>query len=595
MSRDAANFSQGPAKFIEIVAQLERESSPVRRISLDEAEAFIGDDPGAAFEPPVLDLLARLEEKDQPAFERLRKRISKTSRIAEVDKALRKFKGYEELAEGDAAHEILLRLASNNAEFFSNVDGQPFARLLNMEKPEIWHLSSKMFRRWLSHLYYRDTGGAPSKEAVTSASNVLEAMALFDGDEYEVHLRTASVQGRIYIDLVKSDWSIVEVHEKGWQVLHSDDIRFRRTTGMLGLPHPENGGDIEELRSLLNLADDNSFKLLVFWLLSALRGTGPYPVLVLNGEQGSAKSTFSKIVRLLTDPSSADLRTLPREEREFFISAMNSHVMAFDNVSQISDMKSDTICRIATGAGASFRQLYTDQDEVMFQVSRPIILNGIGNIVDRADLADRCVFINLKPISIDERKSQSEIMEAFDAVRPAIFGALLDGLAHGLRKLPSISPLNLPRMADFAIWSMACETAYWEEGSFGQAYDRNLTDSVEVMLEDDPLFLVLQRVIASDGLIKETATELLAKLIFYAKVGGLSGKLIPDTADQLGKRLTRMAPNLRKLGWLIEKKRLGEKGERVWIIKSVSPVVSDVSEQLTVSLTDGSDTSDAVD
>ena len=60
---------------------------------------------------------------------------------------------------------------------------------------------------------------------------------------------------------------------------------------MLALPIPERGGSIDDLRQLLNVPNENDWVLVVSWLLGALRPERPYPVLVLQGEQGSAKST----------------------------------------------------------------------------------------------------------------------------------------------------------------------------------------------------------------------------------------------------------------------------------------------------------------
>jgi hypothetical protein len=125
---------------------------------------------------------------------------------------------------------------------------------------------------------------------------------------------------------------------------------------------------------------------------------GPYPVIVLSSEQGSAKSTFSAILRALLDPDTAPLRALPREDRDLFIAASNGHVLAFDNVSGLPAWISDTLCRLATGGGFAVRQLYTDRDEVLFDAARPVILNGIEDIVTRPDLADRAVFLTLEPI-----------------------------------------------------------------------------------------------------------------------------------------------------------------------------------------------------
>ena len=196
---------------------------------------------------------------------------------------------------------------------------------------------------------------------------------------------------------------------------------------------------------------DTDFVLVVAWALACLRNRGPYPVIVLSGEQGSAKSTFSAILRALLDPNTAPLRALPREDRDLFIAASNGHVLAFDNVSGLPAWISDTLCRLATGGGFAVRQLYTDQDEVLFDAARPVILNGIEDIVTRPDLADRAVFLTLEPIPEERRRPEQELWAAFEAERPRILGVLLDAVAKGLAELPRTRLDKLPRMADFAL------------------------------------------------------------------------------------------------------------------------------------------------
>jgi hypothetical protein len=173
-------------------------------------------------------------------------------------------------------------------------------------------------------------------------------------------------------------------------------------------------------------------------------------VIVLSGEQGSAKSTFSAILRALLDPNTAPLRALPREDRDLFIAASNGHVLAFDNVSGLPAWISDTLCRLATGGGFAVRQLYSDQDEVLFDAARPVILNGIEDIVTRPDLADRAVFLTLEPIPEERRRPEQELWAAFEAERPRILGVLLDAVAKGLAQLQHTKLDRLPRMADFA-------------------------------------------------------------------------------------------------------------------------------------------------
>jgi hypothetical protein len=279
--------------------------------------------------------------------------------------------------------------------------------------------------------------------------SIIEAVWYDLSPERAVNVRVGGLDGKIYIDLGCPNWRAISIDERGWQEIDDVPVRFRRSAGMLALPAPMRGSEaLKEFRKLINVKSDEDFDLLIAYLLAALRDHGPYPVLVLSGEQGSAKSTLSKMARSLIDPNSAPLRALPREDRDLFIAANNGYVLTFDNVSGLPTWISDTLCRLATGGGFAVRQLYTDQDEVLFDAQRPIILNGIEDIVSRPDLADRALFITLEAIPEDKRKTEDEVMAALSAVQPYVLAALLDAVVHGLRRIDSISLGRLPRMAD---------------------------------------------------------------------------------------------------------------------------------------------------
>jgi hypothetical protein len=208
---------------------------------------------------------------------------------------------------------------------------------------------------------------------------------------------------------------------------------------MLPLPVPLRGGRIDALRKFLNVKNDSEFVLAVSCLLAALRGRGPYPVVALCGEHGAAKSTFSRLLRSLIDPNTAPLRALPRCDRDLAISANNSYVQVFENISSLPDWLSDALARLATGGGLATRELYTNDEEALFDATRPIILNGIEDFVARPDLGDRTVLLTLESIPDERRKLEKEIWSEFERERPLILGALLDAVAHGLRQLPHVS------------------------------------------------------------------------------------------------------------------------------------------------------------
>ena len=248
---------------------------------------------------------------------------------------------------------------------------------------------------------------------------------------------------------------------------------------MQPLPLPVRGGSIESLAPFLNLASENDFVLVVAWLLGALRAGGPYPVLAIAGEQGSAKTVLSKLLRALIDPSVAPVRALPRDERELFIAASNGHVLAFDNLSGLPPWLSDTLCRLTSGGAFSTRRLFTDQDEILFAAARPIILNGIEEVITRPDLADRAILLMLAPIAERQRRPETVLWREFELARPRILGALLDAAAHGLQMLPQVRLQWLPRMADFALWAAACESAFRPAGTFDAAYSNNRREAIE--------------------------------------------------------------------------------------------------------------------
>jgi len=504
-------------------------------------------DPGAPFVPDALERLRALKEDDRAAFEALRAQLRKAGcRVTELDEAIAGESG-DAGGRGPKQADILIELAQS-AELFHSPDGTGFADLDINGHRETWPIRAKGFRRWLARRFFEATQGAPSSEALASALNVIEAKAHFDAPEREVYVRVGGLDGRLYLDLGDESWRAVEIDVTGWRVIDNPPVRFRRAAGMQPLPMPVRGGSVEALRSFLNLKTDTDFVLVVAWILACLRDRGPYPVIALSGEQGSAKSTFSAILRALLDPNTAPLRALPREDRDLFIAASNGHVLAFDNVSGLPAWISDTLCRLATGGGFAVRQLYTDQDEVLFDAARPVILNGIEDIVTRPDLADRAILLMLEPIPEERRRPEQELWAAFEEERPSILGVLLDAVVEGLKRLPKTRLEKLPRMADFALWATACETALWPAGTFRSAYCRNRDEAVEGVIDADPIAAAVRAVMATRTVWTGTASDLLGALAEVEGERVVKSRTWPDSPRALAGRLRRAATFLRKIG-----------------------------------------------
>ena len=282
--------------------------------------------------------------------------------------------------------------------------------------------------------------------------------------------------------------------------------------------------------------------LCVAWLLASLRDTGPYPLLALTGEQGSAKSTAA---RLLPDTATYWSTT---------------------NLSGLQTWLSDMLCRISTGEGYATRALYTDDEEAVIEASRPVILTGIENPAVRGDLEDRSISIRLSRIADTDRRTEAELLAAFDEASPIIFGALLDGLAEGLRQYDNVQLEQLPRMADFCRWAVACEGEYWPPGIFQAAYGNAQAAGTEEVLEASPIGPALRRLLDEDTpCFDGTAAELLDRLNELQQEGR-SPKSWPFNGAEMGKHLTQLAPSLRKLGYVVELRRTSR--GNLWCLES---------------------------
>ncbi|WP_316207952.1 hypothetical protein [Bradyrhizobium sp. SZCCHNR3008] len=310
------------------------------------------------------------------------------------------------------------------------------------------------------------------------------------------------------------------------------------------------------------MRDEGSLKLVVAWLVAALRDRGPYPVLVVNGEQGTGKSVFTRNMRSLIDPSAAPIRAVPKDDRDLVVSAGNSWILAFDNLSSVPVWLADALCRLATGGGFATRMLHTDREESIFEASRPIILNGIPSLTDRADLADRAVCIHLAAIPEEERQPEDELAALFEQKRPLILGALLDAVSAALRNIAGVRLARSPRMADFVKWTTAAAPGLgWDDPEdFLSVYADNRRDVVDATFEADPVAVAVKDFILlvhpREGW-NGTATELLALLNDRVTESVRRSKIWPMSAQALGNRIDRIAPLLRGKGFAIERRHSG--------------------------------------
>jgi hypothetical protein len=447
----------------------------------------------------------------------------------------------------------LIALALLHVKLFHDGD-TAYAILTIKSHHEVWPLQSKSFRDWLFKVYFEQEKKAPNAEAVRAAINTLAGFARFGSNdrpaaEHKVSIRLAESGGKIYLDLADSEWRAVEIDADGWRSIDdpaAHGIYFRRPRGMLPLPAPERGGSIRDLQKFVNVGTDRDFILQVAWLIAAYRPCGPYPILVLNGEQGSAKTGTSRFLRALVDPNLSAARAEPKDVDDLMIAAINGWIVLFDNLSHLPPWLSDALCRLSTGGGLSKRELYSDMDEVLLDAMRPAIINGIEELATRGDLLDRAIVHTLPTIPDDKRRPEDDLNSEFEKMRPGLLGALLTAVSCALQNVGSIKLASYPRMADFAKWVVAAEPALpWASGEFLSGYQANRDSANVVSLEASPIYGPL---VAIDLPFEGTVSELLRQLQAKLPDPNKTPKGWPANARVLSNALRRIAPNLRRDG-----------------------------------------------
>src|SRR5262249_32256544 len=168
----------------------------------------------------------------------------------------------------------------------------------------------------------------------------------------------------------------------------------------------------------------------------------------------------------------------------------------------------------------------------------------------------------LAPIAERQRRPEHALWQEFELARPHILGALLDAAAHGLRMLPRVRLKRLPRMADFALWAAACESAFRPAGTLEVAYSNNRRAAIENIIDADPVAALVREIMADRAQWTGTASDLLQV--------GANRSGWPKSPRALAGRLHRAQTFPRTLRIEIAFGREGRLGTRTITITAIS-------------------------
>lgn len=459
---------------------------------------------------------------------------------------------------------ILVDFVCERTELFHDKNANTYTR--DNLTGEIRRLDSRQFKDWLLAYFYDLTNRTLREQSIREALSTLSGLARMKGTCQEVFIRAAQHEDAYYLDLGEIGNSrAIKINYGMWEVVEYPPVCFFRPETMLPLPTPiSTENDLSRLWHFVNIPE-NARLLCITWLIETLRIDTPFPLLELIGEQGSAKSTTQSVLRTLIDPNACNLRGAAKNTEDIFIGAASNWYVSYENISHLTPAMQDVLCILATGGGFAKRKLYSDADESVVVVKRPVILNGISAAVTAQDLIDRTISIEM-PI-ITSRAESTHLWQQFSLVHAELLGALLDTMAKALDRLPSIEipKKNCPRLIEFARLGMAVAEALGKSNEdFLIEFNVSRQESISRTIDASPVASALIEWFekCQNKIQKLPVNELLRMLEKPQNTDAW-----PRSAKGFADALRRAAPALRQLG--IDCYSLGKIGSHVlWVVKA---------------------------
>lgn len=412
-------------------------------------------------------------------------------------------------------------------------NGMYLVRIADKFGKRFVEVGSSDFKIWLAYQMQRKKYLISPYE-LDSIINAVKAKAKYEAESIQTFQRIGMCNGYIYYDLSNDKGEILQISTDNIKVLRKEsNFAFLRTSHMREQVLPNLEADIDciyRLKKYINVTGDN-LKLLLIYVASLFIPDIPHPILVLTGSQGSAKSTLTRIIKRIVDPSGIGVATLPKSKREMSIHLSQEFLGCFDNTSGFSREIADLLCCVCTGAVMYSRQLYTDDELKIFSLKRSVILNGIMWSNPQSDLNDRVININLQRISTDKRRTEEELWNEFAEDLPYILGGIFKVLSTALSIKDSIKPKNLPRLADFGSWGCAiAEAMNIGTDTFLEIFERNRKNIIREATLSNPVACALINYMKNRQGVEEGVEQFYNILTSYAKNRN-NNQAVPEWAN----------------------------------------------------------------
>ena len=467
-----------------------------------------------------------------------------------------------------SVEEVVEQLKKENLLFRDVEDGVGYMAV-DKKGDQVFKVESQECRKWLRNWFvkrYKRYG--INRHNLDEICSYLASVAEIDGEERKLGVRLYKTVDE-YGDLKEVFYdtraqATVKVDANGWLVIATPPIfkHFPHQQRQV-LPEKTDSRNLDILREFVNIEDDSDWLVFLVFAVSLFVPDDPTVLLCMNGDMGAGKSESLRMLIKLVDPSSLlDGMKMTWRVEDLVRYASKNVALFFDNVSKITDNQSDDLCKVCSGGALTARKLYTDDEEMVYHIRRPVLMSGIPRLIHRADLNDRSIILTVKRVPENKRKTQAELDACFQAVKPQILGTIFNVLSDAIGKYGSIQPKEHPRSADW--YKTACAIAASLDGhsqaEFELAFKRVKDGQVEYALEESPVAMAAKFLVDKcGGEWHGTATKLLDFDVTLSKekMTNEENSFIeylqehpawPKNASVLGKELARCRPILDTLG-----------------------------------------------
>ena len=409
-------------------------------------------------------------------------------------------------------------------------------------------VTSVMFHAFLGHQYREESDEMINPDFEDLISIKIQNMCYRQENPVQVHRRVAGSisKEKIAYFLADDRWTTVLISADGIKKGHSRKMKFLKMPLDESQVEPKGDCDLMQVMAkYVNLSQDELI-LFVVWLVQGFSRSSSHFAAVLSSSKGTGKSTLTKLIRAVVDPSKSGVSLLPSNEGDLKTLLGNSYMVAFDNTAALSRKFSDILCAAITGSKEAKRKLYTDSDQVILNLHNLIVINGIDIVPYKSDLAERSLLFELQPISKEKRKTDAEFWNNFTEDRPLILGAVCRVLAKAMELLPTVQAAELHRMADANKEMLAIALAL---GISEDAFQKILWDNSKKLqaayAQNNPFVDCVATFVKLKGSVYKSASEVYGEVL--ASIPG-NRNFFPDSPSAFSRRLNEEKEALEQMG-----------------------------------------------